>query len=86
MARTAPLHVNLDTILKNEVEDIFKSLGISTTEAITLFFRKVKLARELPFDINIPNKETQMVLEDTDHRKNIVECDDFDDFVRQLEV
>ncbi len=86
MIRTAPLSVNVDISLKSEVEDIFKSLGISTTEAITLFFRSVKLAKELPFDINIPNEETQKVMEDTDQKTNLVQCENFDDFVKQLEL
>ena len=44
--------------LKTEVEDILKTLGISTTEAINIFFKQVKLRRGLPFPVEIPNEET----------------------------
>jgi DNA-damage-inducible protein J len=86
MARTAPLTVRLETDLKSDVEDIFKSLGITPVEAITLFYRKVKDARGLPFETKIPNAETLRVMKDTDEGKNLVECKDFDDFVKKLEI
>jgi len=44
--------------LKTKAEKYFDILGLSTTQAITLFFKQVELHRGLPFEITIPNTET----------------------------
>ena len=48
--------------LKREAEELFSELGLSATEAITLFYRQVTLHRGLPFDVRTPNAETVKVL------------------------
>ncbi|MEA1986153.1 MAG: type II toxin-antitoxin system RelB/DinJ family antitoxin, partial [Candidatus Marinimicrobia bacterium] len=37
--------------LKKDVEYLFKNLGLTTTEAINLFFHQVQLRKGLPFNI-----------------------------------
>ncbi len=70
--------------LKTKVEDVLKQLGLSTTEAIVLFFHQVKLHRDLPFDIKIPreakipNETTLKTFRDTDAGRNLVEHDNLD--------
>ena len=77
--------------LKTEVEDVLKNLGLSTTEAILLFFHQVKLHRGLPFDIKlpreakIPNEATLKTFRDTDAGKNLVEYDNLDAMFADLE-
>jgi len=57
-----PATVNIDDWtphdLKADVEAVFHHLGLTTTEAIKLFFRQVKLRGGLPFPVEIPNAET----------------------------
>jgi DNA-damage-inducible protein J len=72
--------------LKKEVEVILKSLGMSTTEAINIFFRQVKLRRGLPFPVEIPNDETLKVFQDSEEGKGLVECKDADDMFERLGV
>ena len=59
MAREATVRARIDPDLKDEVEHLFRELGLSTTEAITLFYHQVKLRHGLPFDVVVPNKTTQ---------------------------
>jgi DNA-damage-inducible protein J len=40
MARTAMINARTESELMEEVEGILKSLGLSTTEAINIFFRQ----------------------------------------------
>ena len=51
------MRAKIDPDLKAEVEHLFKELGITTKEAITLFYSQVKLRKGLPFDVPIPNKD-----------------------------
>ena len=84
MTKTATVRARIEPDLKSDVEDLFKTLGLSTTEAINLFYRQVKLRKGLPFNIVIPNKITQKVFKDTDNGQNLVHCDDADDMFNKL--
>jgi DNA-damage-inducible protein J len=86
MARTAMINARTERELKKEVEVILKSLGMSTTEAINIFFRQVKLRRGLPFPVEIPNDETLKVFQDSEEGKGLVECKDADDMFERLGV
>mgnify|MGYP001343368732 FL=1 len=86
MARTAMINARTERELKNEVEGILQSLGMSTTEAINIFFRQVKLRRGLPFPVEIPNDETLKVFQDSEKGKGLVECKDADDMFKRLGV
>ena len=86
MARTAMINARTERELKKEVEEILKSLGISTTEAINIFFRQVKLRRGLPFPVEIPNAETLLVFHESEEGKGLVECKDADDMFERLGV
>ena len=57
--------------LKKDVEAIFRKLGITSSDAINMYYSQVKLYRGIPFDVKIPNKETRLTFENTDKRKRI---------------
>ncbi|MCK9391573.1 MAG: type II toxin-antitoxin system RelB/DinJ family antitoxin [Syntrophales bacterium] len=86
IARTAMINARPERELKEEVEKILKSLGLSTTEAINIFFRQVKLRRGLPFPIEIPNEETIAVFRDSEEGKGLTECKDADEMFKRLGV
>ncbi len=56
MPKTAMVRVRIEPELKTEVESIFNAVGLSAAEAITVFYRNVKLYRGLPFEVKLPNK------------------------------
>ncbi|MDI6615153.1 MAG: type II toxin-antitoxin system RelB/DinJ family antitoxin [Syntrophaceae bacterium] len=86
MARTAMINARTERELKKEVEEILQDLGISTTEAINIFFRQVKLRRGLPFPVEIPNEATLKVFKDSEEGKGLEECKDADDMFDKLGV
>ena len=84
MTKTATIRARIEPDLKNDVEKLFKTLGLSTTEAINLFYRQVKLRQGLPFSIAIPNKTTEQVFKDTDNKLNLISCNDAEDMFDKL--
>jgi DNA-damage-inducible protein J len=65
---------------------MLEKLGLSATQAITLFYRQITLRKGLPFNVVIPNATTQRTLESTDAGKDIVVCKDVDDMFRRLGI
>lgn len=86
MNKSAMIRARVDPALKDEVEDVFEQLGLTTTQAITLFYQQVKLNRGLPFDVRIPNEVTLRTFADTDAGENLVPCEDAQDMFARLGI
>ena len=86
MAKTVTVRARIEPELKKDVENLFKELGLSTTEAISIFYRQVKLRNGLPFNVVIPNKTTERVFKDTDANKNLIRCKTVDDMFEKLGI
>ena len=86
MNKTSTVRARIEPDLKNRAEQVFRDLGLTTTQAITLFFRQVELRKGLPFDIVIPNETTRRTFNHTDAGRNLVVCEDADDMFRKLGI
>jgi len=86
MAKTATIRARIEPNLKEEVEKLFRKMGLTTTEAINLFYRQVKLRNGLPFNIVIPNKTTERTFRNTDAKRNLIRCADAEDMFDKLEI
>jgi DNA-damage-inducible protein J len=84
MIKSATVRARIEPQLKQDVEHLFKDLGLTTTEAINIFYKQVKLRHGLPFSVTVPNKTTTKVFEETDSDKNIVRCSNTDDMFKKL--
>ena len=62
--KTAIINARLQPDLKSDVEAILAKLGITTTQAIIMFFEQVRINRGIPFDLKIPNDETIQAMQD----------------------
>jgi DNA-damage-inducible protein J len=71
MAKTKSLTVRMDPELKDDVEQILTDLGLSTSQAIVLFYKQVQLHQGLPFDVRLPNRVTRQALSDAEQRKDL---------------
>ena len=61
------INIKLEPALKNRVDTIFNKLGISTTEAVKIFFHRVIMENGIPFNMKVnyePNEETIKALRD----------------------
>jgi DNA-damage-inducible protein J len=60
--KTASVHARIQPGLKVQAEAILDKLGISTSEAIAIYFSQIALRKGLPFDVKIPNKATRKAM------------------------
>jgi DNA-damage-inducible protein J len=84
MAKSAIIRARIEPELKEEAETIFNELGLSITEAITLFYRQVKLVKGLPFEVRIPNQTTLQTFQDTDEGRNLVQSENAQEMFDKL--
>jgi DNA-damage-inducible protein J len=72
MTKSAMIRARIDPILKEEAESILHQLGLSTTQAIILFYQQIRLSQGLPFEVRLPNKVTLRTFAETDADKNVI--------------
>ena len=80
------MRARIEPDLKQEVEKLFHELGLSTTDAINIFFKQVKLRHGLPFEVAIPNELTQKVLDETDTGINLLHHKSSEDMYKSLDI
>ena len=85
MAKTEMIRARVEPELKREAEELFSSLGLSTTEAITLFYKQVTLHQGLPFAVRIPNAETVAALEQARDGQGLTEYGSLDELKASLD-
>jgi len=86
MKKSSSIRARMEPDLKSKAEYIFRKLGLTTTQALTLFYRQVELRNGLPFDVAIPNETTRRTLTDTDSGRNLIVCEDADDMFKKLGI
>ncbi|RMH59808.1 MAG: type II toxin-antitoxin system RelB/DinJ family antitoxin [Candidatus Hydrogenedentota bacterium] len=86
MSKIATVRARIEPDLKDKAENVFRRLGLTTTQAITLFYKQVELRNGLPFEVAIPNETTRRTFDDTDAGSNLVVCEDADDMFRKLGI
>ena len=76
MAKTEFIRARVEPELKTQAEEIFSKLGLSPTDAITLFYVQVILHNGLPFEVRIPNTETKEAMRQAGTGVGLNEYDD----------
>ena len=71
MNKTAAVTIRIDPKLKKEAQNIFDELGITTTQAISMFLKQVSLRKGMPFLVEVPNNETLQAMDDATNRRNL---------------
>lgn len=86
MPKTAVISARMDPKLKTRTEAVFKEMGLTATQAITLFYRQVDLERGLPFAVRVPNAETAGALEQARSRSNLDSFNTLEDLFEDLGI
>ncbi len=82
----------IDSELKEQAEKLFEELGLTFSEAISIFCAKCVREQAIPFYISLkpyPNRETLAAIEETNQLKNDPnkKCyNDFDEVLKELEI
>lgn len=66
MARTAYINARMEKKLKADAEKVFREVGVSPSDALTMFYKQAVIQQGLPFDVctrsHVPNAATRKAL------------------------
>jgi DNA-damage-inducible protein J len=86
MVKTSVISARIDPQLKNSAELIFRELGLTATQAITMFYKQVELQQGLPFTVKIPNDVTLGALREARARYDLEEFNTVEDLFDDLGI
>ncbi len=68
MAKSANLNIRIDPEIKKDAEILFKSFGITVSDAVNLFLHQSLMVGSLPFEVRQPryNAETEAAMQEAD--------------------
>ncbi len=69
MQKAATINTRIEPKLKSQAEAILHKVGLTSAEAVRLFYMQVCLQKGLPFAVKVPNKATLRAMKDADKRK-----------------
>lgn len=61
MAKTSSIHIRVEPKIKEKVEEILSSLGMTSTEAINIYLRQIIINCGIPFEIKNPKFSDEMI-------------------------
>lgn len=69
MNKDATINARIEPALKMKAEAILHKVGLSTAEAIRIFYSQICLQNGLPFEVKIPNKKTRDAMHELESGK-----------------
>lgn len=86
MAKETVVRARVEPALKEHAERVLHRLGLNTSQAITLFLKQIELRQGLPFAVELPNRETLKIFQDTDRGKNLKRFDNAEALFDDLDI
>lgn len=83
MTKSSMINTRLEPSLKKSSEAVLARLGLSTSEAITIFLNQLVLCKGFPFPIRLPNEQTRVALQEAMGRKDLEEHRDFGSYLKK---
>jgi DNA-damage-inducible protein J len=64
-AQTSMLHIRVDEDIKEQATQALTTMGLSVSDAVRLFLRRVVIDQAFPFELKVPNAETRAAMEES---------------------
>ncbi len=65
-AKTGYINARVEPKLKKKAEAVLDKIGLSTTDAVTIFLKQLVAQQGLPFEAKIPDRETIRAMRELD--------------------
>lgn len=69
--KTSFVRARIEPSVKKKAETVLQKIGISPSEAINVFYRRIVTDKGIPFSLNVPNTETRKAIANVRARKNL---------------
>ena len=64
MSLNATVRARVDDSLKFDAETIFKEIGLTTSQAINIFLKKIVSEHGIPFELKVPSDRLKIAMDE----------------------
>ena len=64
-AQTSMLHIRVDDDIKEQATLALTAMGLSVSDAVRLFLRRVVVDQAFPLELKVPNAQTQAAMKES---------------------
>ncbi len=64
-AQTSMLHIRVDDDTKEQATEALSAMGLSVSDAVRLFLRRVVIDQAFPLELKVPNAETLAAMQES---------------------
>ena len=64
-AQTSMLHIRVDDDIKEQATQTLAAMGMSMSDAVRLFLRRVVIDQAFPLELKVPNAETLAAMKES---------------------
>lgn len=82
ITKTAIVRARMEPSIKKKAETVLSQIGISPSEAINVFYRRIASDKGIPFPLDIPNAETRAAIRELESGKG--KTVSFDEFATEM--
>lgn len=86
MNKTATVSARIKPEIKTRAEDVFEKLGLTPTDAITMFYSQVSLKQGIPFPVEIPNEVTLKTIADAEARVDLHQVNNVEELFKEIGI
>ena len=71
MAASAMVHVRVEEEVKARATETLAAMGLSVSDAVRVFLKRVADEKAIPFDVRVPNVETATAIRELEAGKGV---------------
>lgn len=64
-ANTSMLHIRVDDDIKEQAAQALTAMGLSMSDAVRLFLRRVVIDQAFPLELKVPNAQTRAAMDES---------------------
>ena len=64
-AQTSMLHIRVDDDIKEQATQALTAMGLSMSDAVRLFLRRVVIDQAFPLELKVPNAQTRAAMDES---------------------
>lgn len=65
MSTTTMVHVRVDNETKAQAKEALSAMGLSVSDAVRIFLKRVVAEQAMPIELKVPNAETRAAMEES---------------------
>ena len=85
MANSAMVHARVDAETKSRAQGVLNELGMTLSEAISLYLRQIVFRKGIPFEVKIPNELTMRTIEKSERGQELHEASSIQEMFKELD-